>query len=865
MKFGFYKALTLFAVWFIPVFVYPAEIMLNDGTKIEGDIISQNDKEITIQTDVMSVIIPREKIKSGLAQNVNQDEEKKLLEKADDAFKAGKFTDAAKIYNDILKSNPLNHVAHSKLKLINELKLNDTKKTGSLEKTANDTMTTAAKSLSLNTNINNPKNEKANITSSSISSKKEDNLPAPPSSSAVMSENKTAMGGSGNLGNMQNPEPPIDNKTVAPPPPMPVNNNINQAVNVDNSTDAKPPLTDSALKNSQSENLMKPPLDLKASSQNTIDSSAIAGVQNEAKNPFTVKPEAQNNGAPPMQNPQQNIASNIVPQTNTAANFALPKSSITNGASLQSLSNANDIPVKSDIQQTQKQTASAAGSIPPMTAPVMMKPSNSASEITMDRAAYSQIPANYDINSPEFRGVWVTRYDWPDKNPEKAKANIVNIMNAIAASNYNVVLFQIRGQGDVLYRSPKEPWSTLIGGADPGFDPLELAISEAHKRNLQLHAYINLMPVWQGSAPPQHTKPEHPYWLYCSPESQEKWVCVDKNGSPMQPGDEYDKYVFFSPGVPQVNAYLRDIVTDVVKRYNVDGVHFDRIRYPHKDFSHDSISEARFNGDGNPDKLQWEDWERDQVTRILNDIYAACYEIKPNIAVSATPVGIYNRTRLQGYSNFSSAYHDYYQDCFAWVKKGVVDSIMPQLYWDSYPVDKKPDNKKLPCFFDLALDYQKSLPERYVFFGQALYKSGAAWTNDEFEKEINFVRAIGGKGAVAYAYTDLVKKGIGQYLSQKVYPNKVLPPQMPWKTNPATGIIVGYVKDAAGKPVVDAKLNLSERSENWLSSADGYFAMLDVKPGSEKVSAAKTGVGSAEYQNLTIAAGKVSKIDIVLK
>jgi uncharacterized lipoprotein YddW (UPF0748 family) len=429
-------------------------------------------------------------------------------------------------------------------------------------------------------------------------------------------------------------------------------------------------------------------------------------------------------------------------------------------------------------------------------------------------------------------------------------------MDEIALNNFNSVFFQVRGQGDVLYPSPFEPWSQIIGGEDPGFDPLKFALEEAHARELEFHAYINPYPVWQGTNPPPHSKPEHPYWLYCQPDSDPSFVCYNERGQIMQPNKaENDNYIYFSPGVPGVEAYIRKIIMDVVQRYDIDGIHLDRIRYPGPEYSHDPASKSRFNGEGNPDGLTWDDWQRDQITRFLNNTYGEVASLKPQVKISAAVWGIYNKNRYPGYSRFSSGFHQYYQDTFTWMKKGVIDAILPMIYWDIY--DPKPN------YGELAKDFIQNSDGRHVY--------GANWSNqskmgsEELFAQVRLIRELGGQGNVCFSVGGLERRKLFSAYKEHIYPQPASIPVMPWKRNPQTGILIGkVVRKDNGEPVTDAWIKVDGHDGTWLSSADGFFAILNLKPGPVQVNITKVDLGQATSGDITIEAGKVANVEIPL-
>lgn len=442
---------------------------------------------------------------------------------------------------------------------------------------------------------------------------------------------------------------------------------------------------------------------------------------------------------------------------------------------------------------------------------------------------------------PEMRGMWVTRFEWPDRggDAEKMRTRISEIMTTLARNNFNAVYFQIRGQADVLYPSPFEPWSTLIGGADPGFDPLEFAIAEAHRNNLEFHAYLNPFPSWQDKeAPPED--PEHPYNRF--PD----WRAVFEDGRPV-----YAEYFYFSPGNPEVHTWLRMIVRDLVERYDVDGIHLDRIRYPDAKASHDKISRERFAGRGNPRKLGWEDWQREQITRFLYALYGEIQLLKPKVKLTAAVWGIYDNTRIDGYSGFSSGYHQYYQDSFAWMQVKAMDALVPMIYW---PIGGKP-----PHYDELYEDFFKSGSHgRHIYGGTA-----ARHQPEQIKSALQFTRQINGHGTVAFSHSS-AERANNWPVYRQLYKAPAPVPPMPWKDDAKTGHIVGRVLDADGAPVTDAWVRLEGLQSVWLSSADGFFAVLHLAPGKHLVSGAHDD-GPAASRTVEVTGGKTVKLELRLE
>lgn len=436
--------------------------------------------------------------------------------------------------------------------------------------------------------------------------------------------------------------------------------------------------------------------------------------------------------------------------------------------------------------------------------------------------------------SPEIRACWVSRFEWPSADRATAEANIRNIMRTLADNNFNMVLFQIRGQCDVHYPSPYEPWSDTYNWQDPGFDPVAFAVEEAHRRGLEFHAYINTHTIAQP-IPPEHTVPEHIYNLHARPGVEENWTIHGADG---EPTNVEDGYVWMSPGIPDASAWTRRAVLHVVETYDVDGVHFDRIRTPSPDFSHDPITEARFRGAGNPDNLEWGDFMRSQITRDLRKIYGAIRQIDPDCVISSAPFGI-NSRQPGGYQGTGTeSRNQWYQDSFVWMEEHVHDMLFPQIYWEigsAHP------------FEVLYSDFLKHTGGRHMC-------AGINCSNDEVA-QIEEVRRQGGPGTVLWHF------GRANYdaLLAGPYAQPAPIPERPWLTHPTTGIVVGNVTDEQGEPVVDAPIHIDGDDYTYLSGGDGFYAILDVEPGAHTVR-----VGDNEIQAVYVTVGEVADLDFTV-
>ena len=471
---------------------------------------------------------------------------------------------------------------------------------------------------------------------------------------------------------------------------------------------------------------------------------------------------------------------------------------------------------------------------------------------------------------PEFRGMWVTRFEWPNPtNAISTQNNINTFFNNLQTHRFNAVVFQVRGQMDTFYPSPYEPWASAISSDGEtsnwgSFDALAFAINAAHTRGLEFHAYINTHVCWQGTSPPNYAPPgsakPHPYWSHfnaADPDAQD-WLIHDNTGTPVQ--TEESNYVWAAPGVPDFQAYTRRQVMYVVENYDVDGVHFDRIRLPGPEYSYDPISQARRLGAGNPHGLTFENWTRDQITRMLRDLYAQIMEVKPWIKVSSAPLGLYRAERYAGYPpgicDFQYGYSCAYQDAQAWIAAGAMDFIVPQIYWA--------DGGSNPDFSEVFPDWVANDAGRHIVAGQI---RSANVSITEILSQINITRAGGGFGNVVFSYGSINNNNNWSSYSSPggPYEETAEAPGMPWKDTPTQGISIGNVTGPDhATPVVDSQITRTGSSYVALSSGDGLYSFLLVDPGTYSLTLQKACAQDRVVTDVSVVAGQVTRVDVAL-
>ncbi len=271
----------------------------------------------------------------------------------------------------------------------------------------------------------------------------------------------------------------------------------------------------------------------------------------------------------------------------------------------------------------------------------------------------------------EFRGAWIQAVNgqFQGMSPQKMQETLISQLNILQEAGINAIIFQIRPEADALYASKYEPWSRFLTGVqgkapNPYWDPLQFMIDECHKRNMELHAWIN--PYRAKTKGTVSVAGNHPTKLY-----PDRFI-------------EYDGQLYFDPGFPENRAYICRIVKDILERYDVDAIHMDDYFYPYPSPGktiRDDVSFAQY-GTGYANR---EDWRRNNVNQLIKEMHETIRATKPWVKFGISPFGIYrnqkndpNGSQTNGLQN----YDDLYADILLWVNNGWVDYNIPQVYWE---------------------------------------------------------------------------------------------------------------------------------------------------------------------------------------
>lgn len=364
----------------------------------------------------------------------------------------------------------------------------------------------------------------------------------------------------------------------------------------------------------------------------------------------------------------------------------------------------------------------------------------------------------------EFRGIWATTTFFDGASPQPS--DYQQLMDNLQSYNFNSIFYYAALWGMANFPSSYFLWNEHLTGTmgqDPGWDPLGYAIQLAHARGIRLHAKINTYQLWSaGSLPdePEHIANAHP-----------EWILVGRDGNPM---DNSADDLFLNPCHPEVKELIRNVCLEMALGYDIDGLHFDFIRFPSRNYSYDPVTLNRFwaRFGKSPDSLpaEWDQWRRDQITELLLDIKNRVRRVKWDIEFSAAVWA----SRTSGIANFL-------QDMERWLEMGIMDFEVPMLY-----------TTNLTTFESQLIDHLNHAHGRDIYSGVGVHQMGGNFTY--LDQQMTVSRAQETSGVVIYKDPSLfpnhVPNAMADQLKANYFASATVPPSFPWKTktesNPPT-------------------------------------------------------------------------------
>ena len=396
----------------------------------------------------------------------------------------------------------------------------------------------------------------------------------------------------------------------------------------------------------------------------------------------------------------------------------------------------------------------------------------------------------------EFRGVWiatVVNIDWPYRQSldwDKQQLEYLELLDHYQALNFNAVIVQIRTAGDAFYPTDLAPWSRYITGTEglsPVYiiDPLEWMISEAHKRGMEFHAWLNPYRATFDdkieTVSLDHDFYRHPEWMI-----------------------KYGPKYYYDPGNPEVKAHLVAVIKDIVDRYPVDAIHFDDYFYPYKiagEIFDDQTSFELYADEGET----LDDWRRGNVNHLVRDIHEMIQRAKPWVQFGISPFGVWRNSHVDPRGSDTRAgqtnYDDLYADALTWMERGWIDYLIPQLYWS----------------MDFELASHKKLADWWaennygvnIYIGNGPYKirnnDDKAWDDiEEIPRQVAYARELQAVQGNAFFSAKSLKApnlDVANLLRARLYDYTALTPTSPFAvdTNPSAVSIVSskYPGDSA--------------------------------------------------------------------
>lgn len=381
-------------------------------------------------------------------------------------------------------------------------------------------------------------------------------------------------------------------------------------------------------------------------------------------------------------------------------------------------------------------------------------------------------PAEANTGNSEFRAAWiatVANIDWPNKgtiDPAKQRKEYIDLLDMHKRNGLNAVIVQVRPAADAFYPSPYEPWSEWLTGKQgqppaPYYDPLQFMISEAHKRGMEFHAWLNpyraIFNIKTTVAAESHLIRRFPDWFLT-----------------------YGDKKYFDPGNKNAQQFVVNVVRDLVKRYPIDGVHFDDYFYPYRIPGKEFPDQKTFNVFGIG--MSRDEWRRSNVDSIIRHLAIAIKSEKPWVKFGISPFGVWRNSDQDPRGSATKAgqtnYDDLYADILLWLKEGWIDYVAPQLYWEF-------GHKAAP--FEVLLDWwSKNTYGKHCYIGLGIYRAGSntAWKDPkQLPRMVEAVRNTPNMQGVIYFSSKSFEKnpnGWSDSLRTNYYKNPASIPAMDW-------------------------------------------------------------------------------------
>ncbi len=488
----------------------------------------------------------------------------------------------------------------------------------------------------------------------------------------------------------------------------------------------------------------------------------------------------------------------------------------------------------------------------------------------------------------QWRSYWVDSFSAGIYTPAQADALVADAL----AVNANVLIVQVGRWQDCFCNRSSYP-KTHAAVDPPPYDPLEVIIDKAHAAGLQVHAWVNVAPMWHlATAPPQ---PDHVFNAHGpSATGADRWVNQRYDGTEVV---DNETFTFMDPGNPAAAAYMANGVLSIAKNYRIDGMNLDFIRYPDYslaatagEWGYSETALARFRAlTGRTDRPepadpQWSQWRRDQVSNIVRRIYLGMLEVKPQARLSIDGIVYEHGPQVTpGGWEGTRTYKEVMQDWRGWLDEGILDTVVAMNYkrelipdhqamyreWNEYLADHQYGRQNVVG----PASYLNTIPNSVIQAREALRPTAAGnsvigWSGYSYAAPTLAVTAgqapaATERPALAAALTTNDPAG-----EKPVFADPAVVPSMPWKTHPTTGAVVGTLQLTSGVAldqisIVARNPATGQQVTGRLTDGTGWFGFADLRPGIWLIEAKlPKGILGKHLDVLQVTKGKVAKASL---
>lgn len=431
----------------------------------------------------------------------------------------------------------------------------------------------------------------------------------------------------------------------------------------------------------------------------------------------------------------------------------------------------------------------------------------------------------------EWRAFWVDAWNKGVYNSTQVK----EVVEIARQYGYNAIVIQARRRGDAIYFPSYPNTEPRMAGLAADFDALYEMIRAAHAAGIEVHAWITTFLISTSTPPtsPAHVFNQHPEYLTEN-------IAGEKNIA---------EGYYLDPGNPDALAWNRRVVMDLITHYDIDGLHFDYVRYPQQNAGYNPQAVSRYNSEfglsGKPayNDANFSAWRRRQITDWLRKMYTEIVAQKPRMKVTAAT-----------FASRSDAYQNRFQDWAAWMQEGSLDANLPMNY-----------STGNATYQARAVDALQQAHGRHVYMGVGAYLLDPSTT----VSQLLYARTQGAPGLLLFSYAANNKGGsdwrtVYTQLQQEVFTSTATVPDMPWKTNPTTGSLRGRLTQADGSPLYNARVVVNETNQLVRTDSDGCFSFPVVKPGNWTLCCQAWGYNGGRSQ-VVVTAGQVTQCDQVMQ